>query len=208
MGLRDFLHRCPDCLGPVAEAGGDAIRCTRCGTVVGRGKGRGGGLRLFRSGAAAPQPLDPAHARIRVDEGDSGSASLWAVSGRSARVRIARLECEVPVRANGRILGFREQFGPERPGRALELETVLELREPEADGRSGLDVRIPWEDIGALQASSSTLQIAFGSSLVRLRFPEDPVRFWEELARHRIRAAWQRTGRGTVVEFQPRVRAR
>jgi hypothetical protein len=45
-----------------------------------------------------------------------------------------------------------------------------------------------------------------GTGLVLFRFVEDSPRRWDELLRHAVARRWEALGRGTIREFQPRIR--
>ncbi|MEJ2502837.1 MAG: hypothetical protein P8177_05900 [Gemmatimonadota bacterium] len=62
------------------------------------------------------------------------------------------------------------------------------------------------EDLTAVQASSRTLQLkARGRPLTSFRFDHDSVYLWEALMHAALRDFYGRTGRGVIVEFQPRI---
>ena len=92
-------------------------------------------------------------------------------------------------------------MGPAMPGLiTVDGETVAV-----DDGRPGSG-RWRHLDLRAVQAASSSLQLSLpGDGLVQLRFLDDSPRRWETLMRRLIRDAWERGGRGRVVEFQPRI---
>jgi hypothetical protein len=119
------------------------------------------------------------------------------------RVRVARQEA--PIRFRDVLLGFAELFGEVNEG-SLELDhdrLVLTLDDGEGEARTW-----PLLDLGALQTSSSSVQISpNGGGVVLFRFPEESTRRWEELLRTAIVLAWREAGRGEVIEFQPRIRA-
>jgi hypothetical protein len=122
-----------------------------------------------------------------------------------SRVRVRFARQEEPVRFRDVLLGFAELFGEGKEG-ALELDhdrLVLTLDDGEGEAMTW-----PLLDLGALQTSSSSVQISpKGGGVVLFRFPQESTRRWEELLRTAIALAWRAAGRGEVVEFQPRIRA-
>lgn len=119
----------------------------------------------------------------------------------SARAEICWRISEEPVWHRGALLGFAESMGPKAPGTIrVDSETVLVDDGRPASGR--------WRhlDIRAVQAASKSLQLSLpGDGLVELNFLNDSPRRWEILMRRLIRDAYERAGRGRVVEFQPRI---
>lgn len=117
---------------------------------------------------------------------------------------------ERPVRFNGELVGFVEHLGRARDG-ILELaEEALLLWLPESvpgAERPG-EPFARWDllEIGAIQTSSSAVQIALRSGgLVHFRFAEDSPHRWEGLLQDALREAFRRSGRGEILEFQPRI---
>jgi hypothetical protein len=122
-----------------------------------------------------------------------------------SRVRVRFARQEEPVRFRDVLLGFAELFGEREEG-SLELDhdrLVLTL-----DGGEGEPMAWPLLELGALQTSSSSVQISpKGGGVVLFRFPQESTRRWDELLRTAIGLAWRQAGRGEVIEFQPRIRA-
>ena len=119
----------------------------------------------------------------------------------SAAAMVSWRISERAVRYRGVLRGFTESMGASLRGTLTvdREEVVVE------DGRPGSG-RWRHLDICAVQASSSALQLSLpGNRLVQLHFPDDSPRRWEGLMRHLITEAYERAGRGRVVEFQPRV---
>lgn len=120
---------------------------------------------------------------------------------RSAKVEVTRVTGFDTVHDADGFLNRIELWGDPSRGR-LELRkdrVVLteEGEEPE---------EWPLETLTAVQASSSTLQLnRRGEELVSFRFLDDSIHLWEELVHAVLRAFYRRTGRGTIVEFQPRI---
>ena len=119
----------------------------------------------------------------------------------SARAEIFWRVAEQPVRYRGVLRGFVETMGPAAPGTI----TVDRDRVAIDDGRPATG-RWRHLDIRAVQAASRSLQLSLpGDRLVQLRFRSDSPRRWEVLMRTLIAEAYERAGRGRVVEFQPRI---
>lgn len=121
---------------------------------------------------------------------------------RSARVRAARVTGTDAVHGETGYLNCIEIWGEESPGTLQVHPDRLVLvadaaRSPEE-----------WllDTVTAVQASSSTLQINRREAApVSLRFLDDSIFLWEELVHAVLRDFYRRTGRGEIVEFQPRV---
>lgn len=119
----------------------------------------------------------------------------------SARALVSWRISEEAVWHRGVLRGFSESMGPAVPGTiAVDREMVAV-----GDGRPGSG-RWRHLDLRAVQAASSSLQLSLPSDgLVQLRFLDDSPRRWETLMRRLVGGAWERAGRGRVVEFQPRI---
>lgn len=119
----------------------------------------------------------------------------------SARAEVSWRASEKAVWYRGVLRGFAESMGPKAPGTiAVDRETVSI-----DDGRPASG-RWPLLDIRAVQAASRSLQLSLpGDELVQLRFLNDSPRRWEILMRLLVTDAYERAGRGRVVEFQPRI---
>ncbi|MFW6205769.1 MAG: hypothetical protein ACOC5I_00890, partial [Gemmatimonadota bacterium] len=120
---------------------------------------------------------------------------------RVARVRTRRVTGSDTVHGEDGYLNRIELWGDEATGR-------LELRADRLvyEGDDGERAEWPLESVTAVQASSSTLQINRRRlPLVSFRFEDDSIYLWEELLHAALRAFYRRTGRGEIVEFQPRV---
>lgn len=216
MAIRDLLWACPICHGEDALAPvRKGERCQECDTLFTRDK---------RALITARQPGRPPLTR-------SPAEWLDRLPGLEIEERIARAEeqGEVikrgaasvrtengsrPAYFRGTYLNRIESFGPPRPG-VLELEAGrLTFRPDEEAGANGVtdpnmsDGEIIWDldAITAVQPSSSTLQInARGVPLTSIRVPGGSIRLWEELICAALRHRYRTTGRGEIVEFQPRI---
>ena len=130
----------------------------------------------------------------RATGGDGGLAY-------SARALISWRIREEAVWHRGVLRGFAETMGPALPGSI----TVDRDRVSIDDGGPGSG---SWRhlDLGAVQAASSSLQLSLPADrFVQFRFLDDSPRRWETLMRRLVADAWERAGRGRVVEFQPRI---
>ena len=119
----------------------------------------------------------------------------------SARAEICWRISEQPVWHRGALLGFAESMGPKVPGTiTVDGKAVLvDDGRPESGRWRLLDVR-------AVQAASKSLQLSLpGDGFVQLSFLNDSPRRWEILMRRLIADAYERAGRGRVIEFQPRI---
>jgi 1-acyl-sn-glycerol-3-phosphate acyltransferase len=111
---------------------------------------------------------------------------------------------ETPVRYKGEFLGLAEEYGSKIAG-TLQLSREALTLWPLTGEAPPLH---QWSllDLGAIQTSSSSLQISPRTGgVVKFRFSNDSVRRWEgalhRLLRHRFRA----DGQGEILEFQPRI---
>lgn len=103
---------------------------------------------------------------------------------------------------NGGYLNRFEIWGEPSPGR---LEVWPERLILTLEGPGGAEVW-PLESLTAVQASSHTLQLnRRGVPLASFAFLDDSIFLWEELLHAVLRAFYTRTGRGRIVEFQPRI---
>lgn len=206
MALRDLLYRCPRCgLDPLPGVG-DLAECPSCGARY----ERGGSQTRVRVTLPGQEPFEAEARRLTAEiERHGGPLPDRDIPGgesilRSARVRLQEAGDERPVRWGGRLLGFVERFGDPREG-TLSV-TSDELAFVDAAGR-----REEWalDDLTALQASSSRVQVRTpGGRLLQFRFLDESPRRWESLLRQLVAAAWRRSGKGEVVEFQPRITTR
>ncbi len=206
MALPDLLWACPEC-GEDRGLWNDSHTCSACGTRFVRGDGAS--IRAVHpDGTETARPArewadllrDPAELLHR----DSGEADDTSAPVRSAEVTVRAVDSEVPVYGEAGYLNRVEVFGEPRPARlSLERDRLVVHGEGEAPD--------PWplETLTAVQASSSSLQVKTrGRPLVAFRFQEDSVYLWEQLLHAALRDFYGRTGRGEIVEFQPRISSR
>ncbi len=211
MPLSDFLYRCPACGGEPVEDLRGAARCRTCMTEY--RQGRGGTLIRERTAEGREREVPAAELAARIRSlGGPGAVPTTGperpgegrVGGVEARVRFRQARHEEPIHYEGRLLGFAERFDPPREG-------ILRLdhRSLCIDAADGTRLRWSLDDVRAVQASSSSVQFAPGDgTVVLLRFPDTSPRRWDDLLRDTLQARWNALGRGTILEFQPRIRVR
>jgi len=205
MPLRHLLYRCPTCGHEPVDGAGERVSCAACRTRYRRS--RRGALVEVRE-ASGETCLE--EARTLVDRLRELGGPLTAPTRGDADLSYAapallgRSAGEDPVRHRGRLLGFCERGGPRSAGTAAVDVQALVFR-----SREGTEGRWPLLELGGVQVASKALQVLpRGEPLVQLEFPDDSPLRWEELLHHLLREAYRRAGRGEVVEFQPRIRAR
>jgi hypothetical protein len=202
VALKDLLWACPGCglLAGLRPAGSQRAQCTGCGTVYGRSRGHI--IEAVRSeGSRERAPPETWLARLpdlraSLPAGDHGPER--------AAVRIAGPAR--PVRRGRELLGWAERFGRAREGTIRLAGDVLRF----APDGAGPGSEFAWavEELTAIQPSSSTLQVKVrGQPVVSIRFADSSVRWWEALLQERVRRRWTETGRGRVIEYQPRITA-
>lgn len=201
MGLPDLLWACPECgedrgLSPDRPG----FTCRACGTRFRRDRGasiraqRPDGSHVIRRPREWLQRLpDPA---VLLQRGKDEDRPL-----RSARVVARWVTGTDAVDDRDGYLNRIEVWGDGEPG-TLEIWTDSLVFAPEGEEPA----RWPLESIVAVQASSNSLQINRSDApLVGFRFTDDSIRLWEELLRTALRDFYGRTGRGEILEFQPRI---
>ncbi|MEJ2184486.1 MAG: hypothetical protein P8Z36_00950 [Gemmatimonadota bacterium] len=205
MALTDLFWACPICGAQDAfrgglEGKGNGIRCSHCGSRFRRVHGasieveRADGTREIASAAHWLDGLPP------MDD-------LLAENPiREARATLRVAGAERVIQENGRYLNRIELFGKPQPG-TLRLRPDAVTFHPDRQGSD--EVTWSFEGLTAIQPSSHTLQLkGRGRPVASIRFENDSVRLWEELLMLAVRAFYRRTGRGDVVEFQPRISVR
>jgi hypothetical protein len=204
MALSDLLWACPICGEPgTVDAGG---RC-HCGVTFTRARGARiqarmpDGATVDRTAAEWIDLLPDPATRLEAGEGGADSAPSPRIV-RRARVVAREATGTTIVRGEGgAYLNRVEVYGPRRTG-TLELGQERLIFRPE--GQEPLEW--PLDALSALQASSSTLQLKDRRRpLVSFRFLDDSIYLWESLIQAALRAHYRRTGRGEIVEFQPRI---
>jgi hypothetical protein len=203
MPLSDLLWACPEC-GEPGGIGTDGA--CHCGVVFSRGTGASIQVRMPDGRVVARSPAewvdrlpDPA-AILERAAGQGGEAGAGEPL-RVARVMAREATGSAPLRSGRRYLNQVEVYGPRRPA-TLEIHPDHLVYRPEG----GPARKWPLEALRAVQTSSSTLQIRIRDQpLVSLRFLDDSLFLWEMLLHAALRSFYRRTGRGEIVEFQPRI---
>lgn len=198
MALPDLLWACPACgtdrgLQPV----GSAFVCAACRTCFRRDRAariratRPDGERIVLEASEWVDRLPDVETLVEGGEGPI----------RTARV-LARLMTKTDVVREGKTyLNRIEVLGDPEPAAVALSHDSLSLRR---DGRPPTDW--PLDRLAAVQASSSTLQVKVrGEPLLSLRFLDDSIFLWELLLQTVLRRFYERTGRGAIAEFQPRI---
>ena len=205
MAISDLLWACPTCGEDRGLQNPDCL-CSACGT------------RFLRGPAATIRAVDPGGVET------TRSAAEWierlpgletlldADPIRAANVRIRAVTGDKAVYGEAGYLNRAELFGDPEPG----LLTLRKDRLVVARGGSGEEPgnepgeaspeEWPLEALTAVQASSSSLQVKrAGKALVSFRFPDDAIYLWENLLREAVRVFYRESGRGEILEFQPRI---
>lgn len=206
MALKDLIYRCPRCGADPVEGRKDRVRCPTCGSRYERGDPPAG--ILVREEGTKPRTVPTSRLVESIREAGGPFPAAVDAEGSvdyASPVEVRSGADEEPVRHSGGLLGFVEKL--EEGGRATLRATDRAL---ELVGRDG-GTRSRWNlmDLRAVQSSSSSLQIyTAAEELLHFRFLDDsPVR-WEALLHGLLRRAYRRTGRGEIVEFQPRITVR
>ena len=205
MAIRDLLWACPLCRAEDAlRPDGNGEACKLCGARFRRAGGAdievlpAGGQPVRRHAAEWAAELPP----VRLpDEGQGGTDE------REYRRSTAMARFVVgfdPIRAGGRYLGRAERFGPPVQGTLVLTGRALTFAPAEVQPHQW-----PLDTVAAVQPSSSALQIRMrGGPVVLFRFPEASVRLWDETIQAALRRLYRSTGRGEILEFQPRISVR
>lgn len=199
MAIADLLWTCPVCGLDRGLRGPDEGTCAGCRTRFDRVRGARIRARL---------PGGPERVRTAAEWVDElpDPASLLEPGDpiRSATVRARLVERYEAVREGGRYLNRIEVFGPEGGG-------TLVLSRESLRYRPGEGTPLAWDfaDLAAVQASSRTLQIrGRPHPLASFAFQDDSSFLWEQLLALVVGEHCRRTGRGEVVELQPRIATR
>ena len=217
MPLPDLLWACPVCgRDRGLDEGGPEYTCAECGTAFRRVRGARIEARTpdgRRETRSPPDWVDRLPGVDRLLEAGEGSSAAETI--RTARITARRMTAYQSVRARGRFLNRVEQLGPGFEARLRLTGDALYLsREAEQPRDSGGESPPPpgpdtcWklEELTAVQTSSSSLQVNSRSvPLHDFRFHDDSIYLWEMLLRRAIRTCYAAQGRGSIVEFQPRI---
>jgi 1-acyl-sn-glycerol-3-phosphate acyltransferase len=186
--IRDIVWACLVCglENGLTEAG----KCRACGAAYRRGKGSHVVVRRADTG----QETDYSPRAIAQLLPHAGSAG-------TAHCTIRDSAGDHSYYAHGRYLGRIEKLGAPRPGvLTLDAERLVFTAE------TGESVDIPLLEITAIQPSSHALQIkTAGRPVFSIKFTDSSPKLWEERLQNAIAAEYLRSGRGEVVEFQPRI---
>jgi len=122
--------------------------------------------------------------------------------GHRADVLMRRSAHEEPVHHQGRLLGYFERMGDPVPGVVSIDESHIRFH----PGGGGATLDWPLLTLRAIQTSSSALQISPDeTAIIQFKFLSDSPFRWEDLLRSLLRRAYEREGRGEIIEFQPRI---
>lgn len=219
MPLVHFLFRCPLCGHDSMAGKGDRAWCSHCRSEFQR-DGAGGLIEVRKaSGGTSEIPamrLVGLHGEMEEHATEPDASEMQSSVARRARVIVRMATREEEIRHRGEVVGFCEQLGERQRG-VLELSgSRLVLDFPGVEGVAGEKGegegrRLAWgpTDIGAIQTSSSSVQIApREGGLVHFRFTDDSPKRWDGLLQAFVQAGYRREGLGEIVEFQPRIRTR
>ncbi|RMH16711.1 MAG: hypothetical protein D6701_08460 [Gemmatimonadetes bacterium] len=201
MPLRHLIYRCPECGHDPVLGEGDRAHCDGCGTSFERGERSL--VRVIPAGTPPHgAPCRTARELIEAIDGHGGPLPPGR-DGYAADALRRTASRHRPLKRRGRVLGFYEALGaPEAGVLAIDADT-LRFRPTATEGEVS-----EWRllDLRAVQTSSAAVQVTDPrGTLVQFQFPVDSPRRWEQLLHRFLRAAYQRAGRGEILEFQPRI---
>jgi hypothetical protein len=200
MALSDLLWACPRC-GTDRGIDDEGV-CRACGTRFRRGPG----AEIVATDPNGRDTVRPAWEWVNdlpdpsalFDADPAGACRTAHASGRT-------VEADSSVFGETGYLNRVERFGDPRP---VDLTLHRDRLVLAWEGEGETEV-VPLEQVTAVQASSSKLQIkARGRPLVMFRLADDSVYLWELLLHAALRDFYGRTGRGEIMEFQPRISVR
>lgn len=197
MAISDLLWACPGCGldRGLQRAGKGAHACTGCGLVLERGPS------ATIRGTWADGRVESLEARDWVERLPELETLFGREFLREARVTARAVARNENLYGQEGFLNRIERFGEETPGK-LELRPKELRLEPE----QGPLREWPLETLTAVQASSRALQIKVRDEpLVSFQFLDDSVHLWEALLQETLRRLYRETGRGEILEFQPRI---
>lgn len=196
MAIRDLLYACVECgrEGGLRPAENGEV-CDRCSTRYTRVKGA-----LIRCEAPG-KPAETRHPAQWVDLLAQGREDASTAREQPVILRVASYSR--PLHVYGEYLGRVEQFGPP-------VEGTIELADDTLIFRSNAGTeRWPLIELTAVQPSSTALQVKVRQGpILSMKFPNGSALFWEERLQACLQACYTRLGRGTIVEFQPRILCR
>jgi len=203
VALRHILFRCPSCGHDPLTGEGDRAYCSSCQREFVRRKA-GGTIEVLLAGQSHKAPIGDLTRQIE-DLGGALPAALGPDGTilYEARVLAQEADVESPVRFRGQVLGFFEQLGEGESGRLVLDEEAMRFF-PDSDPAAPKS----WLLLGirAVQSASSSIQISPSEGgVVLFRFEVDSPLRWESLLKSAMQRAYDRAGRGTIHEFQPRI---
>ena len=196
MAIADVLYACIECgrLEALRPADNGTEICSRCGTRY---------RRVPYARIQVEPPGKPAEARSAGEWLDMlAAASLEDLDPARAEPVIVRIaDRRRPHWTRGHYLGRIERFGPAIAGTLL-LERDRLVFETADHHRA----EWPLLDLTAVQPSSRTLQLKLRNGpLVSIRFPEGSAVLWEMRVQTALQDLYADLGKGTILEFQPRI---
>lgn len=209
MALVHLLFRCPRCGFDPLKGERDEAVCPECGT--GYARGGEGGLITVRQEDGNRWDVPSRALTVALErwlESDELPGDLLQTV-HSARASVRRSGEEAPVRWGGTLIGFAEAMGEKKAGQLrITGDRLVFTPDPASTGEDVRPADDTWlfSEIRAVQTSSSSLQFSPASGgLVELRFESDSPFRWEHLLHRGLRRAYWEAGKGTIVEFQPRI---
>lgn len=207
MALKDLLYRCPRCGHDPTEGKGDRVHCPACRCRFSRAPA--GARIVVEPAEETPKHVPASRLSEAIAERGGPLAAARGEDGAiryESRVEVRRGAAEETMRHGGEVWGFYERLGVPEPGLLRARSDALEL---ESEGAETTRSRWNLLDLRAVQSSSSSVQIFTATGeLVHFRFLDDsPVR-WEALLHAVLQDAYERDGRGRILEFQPRIAVR
>lgn len=196
MAIRDLLYACIECgrEGGLRPAESGEV-CDRCSTRYSRVEGA-----LIRCEPPG-KPTETRHPSEWVDL--LAQARGFEAATREEPVILRVASHHRPLQVNGEYLGKVEQFGPPIGGTIELTDDALVFRAADRIEHWAL------VDLTAVQPSSTALQVKIRKGpILSMKFPQGSALLWEERLQRRLRTCYERLGRGTIVEFQPRILCR
>ncbi len=197
MAIADLLWACPLCaLDRGLRGSADGSTCSGCGARFDRVHGARIRARAPGQGETVRSPAE------WVDRlPDPGGLLQAGDPVRTAAVEARFMAGEEVIRVDGRYVNRIEVFGPKEPGT---LELALDRLSYRGEGPG--PVVWAFDGLRAVQASSRTLQVrGMPHPLASFAFPHDSSFLWELLLARALGEFYRRTGRGEIVELQPRI---
>ena len=189
------MYACVECgrESSIKPVKGSGEVCERCGTVYTREQGA-----MIR---CAP-PNKPEELKHPSEWLDFLAAHPPVPSpGRQERVIVRLADTQEPYRHSGQYLGHVEQFGLPLTGSLRLAEDALIF----ARYGGGQEVW-PLDHLTAVQPSSTTLQLKIRHGpIISVRFVDASPLLWEARLREAVQARFTASGKGDILEYQPRI---